>query len=126
MHWCNMNCLSINIQGAVNTDKRQWIRKMCLKNKVNFLGIQETQMETVDDFMICSLRGNSHFSYDMIPARGMSGGIWIAWNPDVIKKTHVLFFDWFVVLEATWINTRKPVSFITVYAPQDGRDKREL
>ncbi|KAL4563118.1 hypothetical protein LXL04_027151 [Taraxacum kok-saghyz] len=124
--WILMNCLSINIQGAGNLDKRQWVRKLCNKYKVNFLGIQETKTVTVDDFLVRSIWGNPHFLYEALPPRGLSGGIWIIWNPDVIKKTRVLFFDWYVVLEATWINTGKPVTFITVYAPQDNREKRML
>ena len=56
-----MNCVSINIQGAGNIEKRQWIRKLCNKHRVNFLGVQETKMSTVDDFMVRSIWGNPHF-----------------------------------------------------------------
>ena len=81
-----MNCLSINIQGAGNVDKRSWIRQLCNKHRVNFLAIQETKMETVDIFLARSLWGNLSFLHEWSPSRGQSGGLCIIWNPEVIQK----------------------------------------
>ena len=121
-----MNCLSINIQGAGNVEKKLWIRRLCNKHKVNFLGIQETKTEDVVDFTIRSVWGNPSFMYEWAPARGNSGGIWVIWNPVVLTKTRVVIHDWFIVLEAIWVHTGRMVTFITVYAPQNGAEKRQL
>ena len=67
-----MNGLSINIQGVGNLDKRSWIRALCNKHIVNFLGIQETKMEVMDVFVARSLCGNPPFMYDWSPSRGQS------------------------------------------------------
>ena len=113
-----MNCLSINIQGAGNVEKRGWIRKLCTKHKINFLAVQETKTNTVDLFTLRSIWGNLDFSYACSPARGQSGGIWVIWNPALIQKTRVVVHDWYIVLEAIWVLTGQSVSFISVYAPQ--------
>ncbi|KAL4582237.1 hypothetical protein LXL04_006781 [Taraxacum kok-saghyz] len=112
--------------GAGNGDKRQWVRRLCNKHTVNFLGIQETKTVDVDDFTVRSIWGNPSFMYECSPAIGNSGGIWIIWNPIVILKHRVIIHQSFIVLEATWVPSGKTINFITVYAPQDGVAKRQL
>nr|GEZ48574.1 hypothetical protein [Tanacetum cinerariifolium] len=47
-----MNFLSLNVQGLGQTTKKNWIRELNRKFKVNFVAIQETKLETIDLFAI--------------------------------------------------------------------------
>ncbi|GJY23242.1 RNA-directed DNA polymerase, eukaryota, reverse transcriptase zinc-binding domain protein [Tanacetum coccineum] len=48
----SMNFLSLNIQGLAQKAKKDWAKELCVKNKVNFLAIQETKMEEIDLFSV--------------------------------------------------------------------------
>ena len=90
------------------------------------MGIQETKTEMLDDFMVRSIWGNPRFMFEWAPSRGNSGGIWIIWNPDLFCKSRVVIHQYYVLLEASWVLTGRPITFITVYAPQDAAEKRQL
>lgn len=45
-----MNFLSLNIQGLAQKAKKDWVKELCVKNKVNFLSLQETKMEDIELF----------------------------------------------------------------------------
>ncbi|GJU01590.1 RNA-directed DNA polymerase, eukaryota [Tanacetum coccineum] len=53
----SMNFLSLNIQGLAQKAKKDWAKELCVKNKVNFLAIQETKMEEIDLFSVQSAVG---------------------------------------------------------------------
>lgn len=38
-----MNCLSLNIQGLAQKAKKDWVKDLSIKNKVNILALQETK-----------------------------------------------------------------------------------
>ncbi|GKB13304.1 hypothetical protein Tco_0847227, partial [Tanacetum coccineum] len=58
-----MNFLSLNIQGLAQKAKKDWAKELCVKNKVNFLAIQETKMEEIDLFSVRRCWGNSTFEH---------------------------------------------------------------
>ena len=45
-----MNMVSLNIQGLNPKAKKDWVKEICVSNKVNFLTLQETKMESIDLF----------------------------------------------------------------------------
>ncbi|GJV23730.1 G-type lectin S-receptor-like serine/threonine-protein kinase LECRK3 [Tanacetum coccineum] len=61
--WRSMNFLSLNIQGLAQKAKKDWAKELCVKNKVNFLAIQETKMEEIDLFSVRRCWGNSTFEH---------------------------------------------------------------
>ncbi|GJT74506.1 RNA-directed DNA polymerase, eukaryota, reverse transcriptase zinc-binding domain protein [Tanacetum coccineum] len=70
-----MNVLSLNIQGLGHKAKKEWVKELSCKYSINFLSLQETKMELVDEGAVRSLWGNLLFDYDFSPAVGNSG-IW--------------------------------------------------
>ena len=70
-----MNFLSLNVQGLTQKAKKDWVGELCTKNKVNFVGLQETKMESIDLFTVRSCWGNSTFDYVHSDSVGNSGGI---------------------------------------------------
>ncbi|GJT24573.1 RNA-directed DNA polymerase, eukaryota, reverse transcriptase zinc-binding domain protein [Tanacetum coccineum] len=59
----SMNFLSLNIQGLAQKAKKDWAKELCVKNKVNFLAIQETKMEEIDLFEYRRCLGYSTFEH---------------------------------------------------------------
>ncbi|GKB52136.1 RNA-directed DNA polymerase, eukaryota, partial [Tanacetum coccineum] len=70
-----MNVMSLNIQGLGQSAKKQWIRELNTKNKINFVAIQETKLESINLFSIKDLWGNSFFDFSFSSSVGLSGGI---------------------------------------------------
>ncbi|GJS95639.1 hypothetical protein Tco_0802607 [Tanacetum coccineum] len=92
-------------RGLGHTSKKDWIRELNLKYKVNFATIQETKSEKIDLFAIKSLWGNFNFDFVYSPSVGLSGGILCVWNPNVFAKESVTVSDSFVAVRGysfTW------------------------
>ncbi|GKA39856.1 RNA-directed DNA polymerase, eukaryota, reverse transcriptase zinc-binding domain protein [Tanacetum coccineum] len=77
--------------------KRDWVRELCEKHKVNFMSLQETKMEDIEHFNIKLCWGNFGFEFVHSPSVGNSGELrekkmlWDnlilvlkSWNGDVI------------------------------------------
>nr|GEY88525.1 RNA-directed DNA polymerase, eukaryota [Tanacetum cinerariifolium] len=58
-----MNCLSLNIQDLGSKDKKEWIRELNIKHKVNFLTLQETKMDSISAMDVKLLWGNYNFDH---------------------------------------------------------------
>ncbi|GJS24794.1 RNA-directed DNA polymerase, eukaryota [Tanacetum coccineum] len=122
----DMNFLSLNVQGLGKKSKKDWIRELCIKHRVNFLSIQETKMESIDLFSIKAIWGNLNFDYVMSPSVGFSGGIVCVWDPSLFSKHHVSKSDYFVAIMGTWTPSSTKLLLISVYAPQELSEKRAL
>ncbi|GKA78032.1 RNA-directed DNA polymerase, eukaryota [Tanacetum coccineum] len=121
-----MNFLSLNIQGLAQKAKKDWVKELCIKNKVNFLAVQETKMENMDSFCVRQCWGNLAFDHVHSDAVGNSGGILCVWDPNSFCKNNVTISDYFVIIRGCWRLTGQNFLLIAVYAPQDSRDKQSL
>ncbi|GJR43792.1 RNA-directed DNA polymerase, eukaryota [Tanacetum coccineum] len=121
-----MNFLSLNIQGLAQKAKKDWVKELCIKNKVNFLAVQETKMENMDSFCVRQCWGNLAFDHVRSDAVGNSGGILCVWDPNSFCKNNVTISDYFMIIRGCWRLTGHNFLLITVYAPQDSRDKQSL
>ncbi|GJR67297.1 F-actin-capping protein subunit alpha [Tanacetum coccineum] len=59
-------------------------------------------------------------------AVGMSGGILCIWDDTIFQKKNRIVSDNFVIVSGVWIPSGKNLLVISVYAPQDLRDKKLL
>ncbi|GKD88058.1 hypothetical protein Tco_1359212 [Tanacetum coccineum] len=57
---------------------------------------------------------------------GCSGGILCMWNPNMFVKEQVSTCDYFVALMGTWAPTSSKLLIISVYAPQELNERRDL
>nr|GEY34914.1 RNA-directed DNA polymerase, eukaryota [Tanacetum cinerariifolium] len=56
--------MGYNMEGCVNNlPKKDWVRELCVNNKVNFSAIQETKMENMELRCVRSCWGNYAFDY---------------------------------------------------------------
>nr|GEX21935.1 RNA-directed DNA polymerase, eukaryota [Tanacetum cinerariifolium] len=78
--------------------KKEWVKELCNKNKVNFLTLQETKMETMDMFCVRKCWGNATFDYIHSAAVGNSGGILCIWDSNSFCKESVTMYDSFIMV----------------------------
>ncbi|GKA93538.1 RNA-directed DNA polymerase, eukaryota [Tanacetum coccineum] len=106
--------------------KKDWVKELCIKNKVNFLVIQETKMENMEDLCVRQCWGNLAFDHVHSDAVGNSGGILYVWDPNSFGKSNVTLSDYFVISRGHWRLTGQKMMIIAVYAPQDSKEKQTL
>ncbi|GJZ95198.1 RNA-directed DNA polymerase, eukaryota [Tanacetum coccineum] len=89
----------VNVGVSVNrlgqSAKKQWIRELNTKNKINFVAIQETKLESINLFSIKDLWGNSFFDFSFSSSVGLSGGILCVWDPNSFAKDNATISDYF-------------------------------
>lgn len=119
-----MNFLSLNIQGLAQKAKKDWVKELCIKNKVHFLAVQETKMENMDSFCVRQCWGNLAFDHVHSDAFGNSGGILCVWDPNSFCKNNVTISDYLVIIRGCWRLTGQNFLLIAVYAPQDSRENK--
>nr|GEZ16733.1 nucleotide-binding alpha-beta plait domain-containing protein [Tanacetum cinerariifolium] len=90
-------------RGLAQKAKKDWVKELCVKYKVNFFALQETKMETMELFTVKLCWGNFAFDYVHSDSIGNSGG-------DL----------------GVWVKTGVNLLIVVVYAPHDLRDKRIL
>ncbi|GJT76664.1 zinc finger, CCHC-type containing protein [Tanacetum coccineum] len=117
-----MNFMSSNIQGLAQRAKKDWVKELCNINKVNFMSLQETKMESVKMFNIKLCWGNFTFDYVYSPSVGYSGGILCVWDPRVFLKSNSMVSDYFVMIRGEW----KKLLIISIHTPQELSEKKML
>ncbi|GKB93871.1 RNA-directed DNA polymerase, eukaryota, partial [Tanacetum coccineum] len=73
-----------------------------------------------------SCGGNLFFDHVVSSSVGCSGGIVCVWDPTMFVKDHVSKSNYFITLMGTWTPTSSKLLIISVYAPQELFEKREL
>nr|GEY64053.1 RNA-directed DNA polymerase, eukaryota, reverse transcriptase zinc-binding domain protein [Tanacetum cinerariifolium] len=116
-----------NIEGCLaQKAKKDWVKELCVKFKVNFLALQETKMESMDLLCVRMRWGNLTFEYAQSDSVGNAGGILCMWDSNSFVKHNVTRSDYFVMLRGVWRMTGQLVLLIVVYAPQEVSEKRLL
>ncbi|GKB49944.1 RNA-directed DNA polymerase, eukaryota, reverse transcriptase zinc-binding domain protein [Tanacetum coccineum] len=119
--------MGYNMEGCLaQKAKKDWVRELCDKHKVSFLSLQETKMENIDHFNIKLCWGNYGFDSIISPSVGNSGGILCVWDPRLFRKINATISDYLIIIQGEWIPSGKKISIISIYAPQDLREKKLL
>ncbi|GJR25123.1 RNA-directed DNA polymerase, eukaryota [Tanacetum coccineum] len=119
--------MGYNMEGCLaQKAKKDWVKELCVTNKVNFLSLQETKMETIEEFNIKTCWGNFSFDYVYSPSVGYSGGILCVWDPRLFLKANSTISDYFVMIRGEWIPNGKKLLIICIYAPQELSEKKLL
>nr|GEZ40180.1 hypothetical protein [Tanacetum cinerariifolium] len=75
--------------------KKNWVKELCVKNKVNFLALQETKMENMEIFSVKMCWENYAFDYVHSDSVGNSGGndmlIVAVYAPHDLRDKHILW-----------------------------------
>lgn len=114
-----MNVLSINCCGTKKRRKRVWIKDLCFKHNIQFLGIHESKMTRLELFRLKSMWGNYSFDYARSLACGRSGGIISIWDPNSFVKKDIWCDDSFVIVKGCWKVSDGDYFMVNIYVPQD-------
>ncbi|GJS30665.1 RNA-directed DNA polymerase, eukaryota [Tanacetum coccineum] len=109
-----------------NKTKKEWVKELTNKNKINFIVIQETKMDRVSHMDVKFMWGNSNYDYVYSDSLGNSGGILCIWEESVFKKDYVTISDSFVAIYGTWIPNKTKILIVAIYAPQQPMFRRVL
>nr|KAJ0216306.1 hypothetical protein LSAT_V11C300135590 [Lactuca sativa] len=91
-----MNCLSLNIRGIGEGYKVSWVRRLSMKYRISFLGVQEMQLSDENNIDVAGCWYNGEFGFVATPSNGRSGGLLSVWDSKlfqvdgVIKARHFL------------------------------------
>nr|GEY19151.1 RNA-directed DNA polymerase, eukaryota, reverse transcriptase zinc-binding domain protein [Tanacetum cinerariifolium] len=102
--------------------QKDWVKELCVSNKVNFLTLQETKMKSMKLITIKSCWGNYAYDYVHSDAVRNSGGILCVWDTNEFCKTNCTISDYFVTVQGVWVKTGANLLIVAVYAPQDLKD----
>nr|GEY97917.1 RNA-directed DNA polymerase, eukaryota [Tanacetum cinerariifolium] len=106
--------------------KKDWVRELCIYNKVNFLSLQEIKMDKMDMWCIKRCWGNYSFDFVYSESVGKSGGILSVWDPNMFRKDSATIFDYFNIVRGVWLPSGTCLLVILVYAPQELSEKKML
>nr|GEZ57736.1 RNA-directed DNA polymerase, eukaryota [Tanacetum cinerariifolium] len=121
-----MNILSLNIQGLGHKTKKEWVKELNIKHKVNFLALQETKMDRINHMYVKFIWDNSDYQYVSSDSAGSSGGILCVWEATIFKKDYATVSDNFNAIYGSWISNNSKVLIVVIYAPQSLSHKRVL
>jgi mannosylglycoprotein endo-beta-mannosidase len=117
---------SFNIRGLGSRVKRRKICDLIIKEKIDFLALQETKMEVIPDALVFGLWGSSDCGWSYLPAVGNSGGILSIWNKVKASLIFTFIGDGFVGVCLDLVSENKHCFITNVYAKCNIRDKRRL
>ncbi|GJV47243.1 RNA-directed DNA polymerase, eukaryota [Tanacetum coccineum] len=115
-----------DLEGLGHKTKKEWIKELTSKNKINFMAIQETKMHSIAHMEVKFMWGNSNYDYVYSEALGNSGGILCVWEASIFKKEYATISDNFVAIYGTWLPSNSKLLFVAIYAPQQASCKRVL
>lgn len=117
-----MNILSLNMRGWGDRAKRRQLASSIRTGMFNFICIQETKREVLDDINIRSLWGNQLFDYVYKSSNGLSDGIISTWSVGCCSFLFTFRGTGFVGVA---VNVEDYVLYIVnVYAPCCLNEKR--
>ena len=106
--------------------KREWVKELCFKNNIHFVGIQESKMTRLELFRIKSMWGNYNFDYACSLSRGRSGGRISIWDPNSFSKQNIWCHDSYIIIQGKWLHYDDTYYMINVYGPQESEAKAML
>nr|GEU98725.1 RNA-directed DNA polymerase, eukaryota [Tanacetum cinerariifolium] len=120
------NSSKIGHTGLTQKAKKDWVKELCAKHKVNFLALQETKMENMANSTVKMCWGNLAFNFVHSDFVGFSGGILCVWDCNSFRKVNVTVSDSFILIRGVWRKTGNDLLFVAVSAPQDLGEKRRF
>lgn len=116
-----MRIIILNIRGLGGRSKKSEIRELVAKEKVEFLCLQETKLDVVDERLAYILWGNSECNWVFSGSEGMSGGLCCIWDKDVFVRTELWGKKGLLGVLGLWKVV--PVNLVNVYdhATDQGR-----
>ncbi|XP_071697824.1 uncharacterized protein [Rutidosis leptorrhynchoides] len=125
-----MKIISLNIRGSGLDDKDKlklnWFKRLCNREKPNFLALQETKCQNFPEFWIEKFWGNLDYKYCCKKAKGNSGGLLMVWDPNLFVTNHIVERGTFIAIKGNWKSVGEELVLINVYGPQNDEGKKQM
>jgi exonuclease III len=117
---------SYNIRGLRGVVKRNAIKELIRKEKVDFLAIQETKMELISEAWCHNIWGSDDCQWVHFPAVGNNGGFLSIWSKSAASFIFSFSGDGFVGVCLEWGVHKKRCFIVNIYSKCDISGKRLL
>jgi exonuclease III len=117
---------SFNIRGLGSRIKRRKVRDLVRVERLDFLALQETKLQSVCDSLPRSLWGNEDCDWAFLPADGNSGGILSIWRKSLLSHIFTFVGSGFVGVCLETLQTGTRFCVVNVYSKCSLMDKRNL
>ncbi|KAK2396412.1 DNA-(apurinic or apyrimidinic site) endonuclease [Trifolium repens] len=121
-----MKIVSWNIRGLGRVDKRNEVRKLVREKHPLVVCVQETKVQTCDDFLCTTVWGSSPSAFSFRPSVGASGGLLTIWDTTEVEMWSTLSRDHVLWDNGRIIKTGEEFWVANVYAPCDPGAKQRL
>ncbi|XP_071714442.1 uncharacterized protein [Rutidosis leptorrhynchoides] len=125
-----MKIISLNIRGLGLDDKDKlklnWFKKLCNREKPNFLALQETKCQNFLEFWIKNFWGNSDYKYCCKSAKGNLGGHLMVCDPNLFVTNQIVEQESFISIKGNWKSVGDELILINVYGPQNDEGKKQM
>ncbi|PNX56749.1 cytochrome p450, partial [Trifolium pratense] len=117
---------SLNVRGLGGSVKKRKVRDLIFQNQIDFMAIQETKLENVDEKLCVGLWGSQDCLWAVLPSEGSSGGILSIWRKSNSSLRFTFIGEGFVGVCIEWGVSKKVCFVVNVYAKCDSMAKRRL
>jgi exonuclease III len=112
-----------NCQGLGISSKVQFLKELIRDEKIDFIGLQETQRSHFSDSWLTSLAGSKPFAWFSAPPNGRSGGLLVGFNTDVfdVRENEI---DEFMIRTLIFHREKNLIwNFVNVYGAAQKENK---
>lgn len=119
-----MKIASFNIRGLGGRVKKTAMRDLVVKEKLDFVCIQETKLEYVDQRLARILWGSTECNWVFSGSVGASGGLCCIWDSTVFERQELWAENGLLGVTGLWKGRK--VHIVNVYAPNSLAGKKEV
>lgn len=119
-----MRIISFNVRGLGGSIKKSAVRELVVNEKVDFMCVQETKLDRIDDRLAFVLWGNKECDWVFSGAEGASGGLCCLWDKAVFQRTELWGHKGVLGVAGIWKGI--PVNIVNIYAPCNAEGKRRI
>lgn len=119
-----MRIASFNIRGLKGRKKKSAVRDLVVKERVDFLCLQETKVNYVDERLACILWGSKDCGWVYSGSLGAAGGLCCVWDNSVFVRKELWGDKGLLGVLGLWEDCA--VNIVNVYAPSKPEEKREM
>ncbi|GLT26695.1 hypothetical protein SLA2020_017410 [Shorea laevis] len=121
-----MKFISFNVRGSGRTLKRKEVEKLVREERLDFLFLQETKLEMMEDGICRQLCNLDEFDWVAKSSSGALGGLLCIWDRWHFVKREEFTGDGFVGISGEWGVKKQQCFLIYVYGPNDRHKKASL
>jgi hypothetical protein len=102
------------------------VKELVIKERVDFLVIQETKLEAITEALYFNLWGSEDCSWCFLPSEGSSGGIHSIWRKSSSLLIFTFYSEGFVGVFLEWGSQKQICFVVNIYSKCDISGKRRL